>query len=138
MPANKAKKAWNLILGEYADWVVPLNPKEFENNVLAIRLLIQEKQLALATSIDLEGQVRELEAQVRELELQNQRLRLELDEATRKSVLVFSLSLLATVLVGIGVNIATSRPENWVGWLLIISACLIEGLAFFSRHRKVE
>lgn len=138
MPTNKAKKARSLILGKYADWVVPLSPEEFENNVLAIRLLIQEKQLALATSIDLEGQVRDLEAQVHKLELQNQRLRLELDEATRKSVLVFSLSLLATVLVGIGVNIATSRPENWVGWLLIISACLIEGLAFFSRHRKVE
>lgn len=138
MSANKAKKARNLILGKYADWVVPLNPEEYENNVLAIRLLIQEKQLALATSIDLEGQVRELEVKVHELELQNQRLRLELDEATRKSALVFSLSLLATVLVGIGVNIATSRPENWIGWLLIITACLIEGLAFFSRHRKVE
>ena len=138
MSANKAKKAPNLILGKYADWVVIPDPEEFEDNVLAMRLLIQQRQFTLATSIDLERQVRELETKVHKLELQNQRLRLELDEAARKSVLVFLLSLLATVLVGVGVNVATSKPENWMGWLLILTACVIEGLAFFSRHQRAK
>ena len=138
MSANKDKKAPNLILGKYADWVGIPDPEEFENNVLAMRLLIQQRQFTLATSIDLERQVKELEAKVHKLELQNQRLRLELDEAARKSALVFLLSLLATVLVGIGVNVATSKPENWMGWLLIMSACVIEGLAFFSRHQRAK
>ena len=137
MSANKAKKARNLILDKYADWVIPPAPEEFKDNVLAMRLLIQQRQFTLATSIELEGQVKELEAKLHKLELQNQRLRLELNEANRKSVIVFSLSLLATVLVGIGVNVATSKPENWIGWLLIVTACLIEGLAFFSRYQKV-
>ena len=131
------KKERNLILGKYADWVVIPDPEEFEDNVLAMRLLIQQRQFTLATSIDLERRVKELEAEVHTLELENQRLRLELDEAARKSVFVFSLSLLATVLVGIGVNVATSQPENWMGWVLIMAACAIEGIAFLSRHQRV-
>lgn len=136
MPTDRAKRARQSILGRYSDWVVPFDPRDYEKNLQAIALLHQEKQLALASSIDLEDQVKDLESQVHELRLQNQRLELELNEASRKSFIVFSLSLLATVMVGIGVNIATTAPNGWTGWVMIVVACIIEGLAFFSRPQK--
>jgi hypothetical protein len=50
---------------------------------------------------------------------------------------MFALSLLATVMVGIGVNIATSSPISWAGWIMIISACLLEGIAYFLRPKNL-
>ena len=136
MPADRSKRARQLILGRYADWVIPFDPKDYEKNPQMIAKLYEEKQFALASSIDFEEQMKNLEAQVHELKLQNQRLELELSEASRKSFLVFGLSLLATIMVGIGVNIATSASYGWTGWVMIVVACFLEGIAFFSRPQK--
>ncbi|GIK38143.1 MAG: hypothetical protein BroJett011_19760 [Chloroflexota bacterium] len=104
--------------------------------MLELGKLYEERQLALTSTYDLEKLVKELEVQVNELNLEKQRLELQLSEASRKSTLVFALSLLATVLVGIGVNIATTTPSDWSGWTMIVAGCLIEGVAFFSRPSR--
>lgn len=136
MPTDRAKRARRSILGRCADWVVPFDPGDYENNPQAIALLHQAKQLALASSLDLEDQVRDLETRVHQLTLQNQRLELELTEASRKSFVVFSLSLLGTVMVGIGASIVPAASGGWIGWVMIIVGCLIEGITFFLRPRK--
>jgi F0F1-type ATP synthase assembly protein I len=101
-----------------------------------IEKLYEERQLALTSTFDLEKRVESLESQVNDYKLANQRLELELREASRKSFVMFALSLLATVMVGIGVNIATASPIGWAGWIMIISACLLEGIAYFLRPQK--
>jgi len=138
MPTEGAKRAKQIIIGKYADWVKRFDVTEYVQNPPLIEKLYEEKQLALTSSIDLEKQVKELEVHVHELKLQNQRLELELSEASRKSYLLFALSLLATVLVGTGVNIATSSPNGWTGWVMIVAACVLEVIAFFSRPQKGE
>ena len=136
MPTEGTERARRIIIGRYADWVKRFDVNEYVQNPPLIEKLYEEKQLALTSSIDLEKQVKELGSQIHELKLQNQRLELELREASRKSYLVFALSLLATVLVGIGVNIATSSPNGWTGWVMIVAACILETVAFFSRPQK--
>ena len=125
-----------MIIGRYADWVKRFDVNEYVQNPPLIEKLYEEKQLALTSSIDLEKQVKELESQVHDLKLMNQRLEIELSEASRKSFFLFALSLLATVLVGIGVNIATSSPNGWTGWVMIVAACILEVVAFLSRPQK--
>lgn len=135
MPAERTKRARQSTLARYADWVTA-DPIEIQKNPQMAAYVLKEKTAFLESSIALEEQVRNLESQVNELKLQNQKLEMELGEASRKSYLIFALSLLATVMVGIGVNIATSAPNGWTGWVMIIAACILEGIAFFSRPQK--
>jgi hypothetical protein len=134
MPVEQTKRVRQSTLGIYADWVT-FDPKERAKNPPPAYLL-KEKKAFLESAIALDEQVKNLESQVTELKLQNQKLEMELGEASRKSYLIFALSLLATVMVGIGVNIATSAPNGWTGWVMIIAACILEGIAFFSRPQK--
>jgi hypothetical protein len=134
MPVEQIKRVRQSTLGIYADWVT-FDPKEQAKNPPTAYLL-KEKKAFLESAIALDEQVKNLESQVTELKLQNQKLEMELGEASRKSYLIFALSLLATVMVGIGVNIATSAPNGWTGWVMIIAACILEGIAFFSRPQK--
>jgi len=136
MSMDKSEHAKRVMIGRPADWIKRFDPGDYKDNPPMIEKLYEERQLALTVSFDLEKQVRELEAQVVELKLLNQRLNLELKEASRKSIIVFGLSLLATVLVGIGVNIATSSPYGWTGWVMIISALILEGIAFLARPKR--
>lgn len=136
MPTEGTERARQIIIGRYADWVKRFDVNEYVQNPPLIEKLYEEKQLALTSSIDLEKQVKEFGSQIHELKLQNQRLELELSEVSRKSYLIFALSLLATVLVGIGVNIATSSPNGWTGWVMIVAGCILEVVAFFSRPQK--
>lgn len=136
MPIDGTERARRIIIGRYADWVKRFDINEYVQNPPMIEKLYEEKQLALTSSIDLEKQVGELQAQIHDLKLQNQRLEIEVREASRKSSLMFTLSLIATVLVGIGVNVATSSSGDWMGWVMIISGCLLEGIAFLSRPQK--
>jgi hypothetical protein len=136
MPIVRTEKARRIIIGRYTDWVKQFDVNEYVQNPPMIEKLYEEKQLALTSTFDLERQVESLELQVNEYKFEKQRLELELGEASRKSFTMFALSLLATVLVGIGVNIATSSPIGWAGWIMIISACLLEGIAYFLRPKK--
>ena len=136
MPSDLSAKARRMMIGRYAEWVKPFNVSDYLQNPPMIEKLFEEKQMALTSSFDLDKQVKVLESEIHELRLQNQRLELEVTEASRKSSIMFALSLLATVLIGIGVNIATSMPYGWTGWIMVVAACLLEGIAFFSRPQK--
>jgi len=136
MPSDLTTKARRMMIGRYAEWIKPFNVIDYLQNPPMIEKLYEERQMALTSSLDLERQVKELGSQTHELKLLNQKLEMEVDEASRKSLIMLALSLLATVLIGIGVNIATSAPYGWTGWIMIIAACLLEGIAFFSRPQK--
>ncbi len=136
MPTDSTERAKRMMIGRYADWVKRFDVNEYVQNRPLIEKLYEEKQLALSSSIDLGQEVKALESQLHELKLTNQRLELELNESNRKSSLLFILSLLATILLGIGVNIATASPSDWTGWIMIVSACIIEIIAFLSRPQK--
>ncbi len=135
MSAGQTEPAKQSPLVIYAEWVTA-DPKEYPKNPQMTAYLYKEKGAFLKSAIALEEQVKSLDSQIQELRLQNQRLEFELGETTRKSSLVFALSLLATVMAGIGVNIVTSTLNGWTGWVLILSACILEGIAFFSRPQK--
>lgn len=136
MPTGGTERAKRIIIGRYAEWIKRFDVNEYVQNAPLIEKLYEEKQLALTSSIDLERQLEELESQYHELQLQNQRLELELNEATRRSYFLFAVSLVATLLVGIGVNIATSSPAGWTGWVMIVAACILEVIAFLLRPQK--
>ncbi|MBI5825738.1 MAG: hypothetical protein HZB18_17050 [Chloroflexi bacterium] len=136
MPTEASERAKRMMIGKYADWVKRFDVNEYVQNPPLIEKLYEEKQLALTSSVDLEQEVKILQSQIHELNLTNQRLELEVNESSRKSSLLFTLSLLATILVGIGVNIATSSPDGWAGWVMIVAACILEVVAFLSRPQK--
>lgn len=136
MPAEASERAKRMMIGKYADWVKRFDVNEYVQNPPLIEKLYEEKQLALTSSVDLEQEVKILQSQIHELNLVNQRLELEVNESSRKSSLLFTLSLLATILVGIGVNIATSSPDGWAGWVMIVAASILEVVAFLSRPQK--
>lgn len=136
MKQDAADQAKKLIVGEYVEWIKRFDVNEYIKNRPMIEKLYEEKQLALAVSLQLEGRIRESEALIHELELENQRLEIQVQETSRKSFITFLLSLLATVLVGVGVNIATSTPYAWTGWVMVIIACLLQGVVFFSMPKE--
>src|SRR5438067_1088807 len=117
MTQDAADQAKKLIVGESVEWIKRFDVNEYFKNRPMIEKLYEEKQLALAMSLQLEGRVKDSESRIHELELQNQRLEIQAQETSRKSFLTFLLSLLATVLVGVGVTIATSTPYRCTGWL---------------------
>ncbi len=136
MTSDTALRAKKKIVGKYADWVKRFDVNDFMQNRAMIEKLYEEKQLALASSLDLEQKVGNLQSDVHRLQLENQRLGIELEEFQKKSSLLFALSLLATILIGIGINLATTSSDSLAGWILIIAACLIEVIAFFSRPTR--
>jgi len=136
MPIAEPERAMRMRIGKYDDWIKRFDVNEYVQNRPMIEKLYEEKQLFFTSSVHLERQVKDLESQINKLNLQNQKLELELSEASHKSFLMFALSLLATVLAGIGVNLATTSPNGWSGWVMIVAACLLEGMAFLLRPQK--
>jgi hypothetical protein len=135
MPGNDSERLKRMRVGRYADWVKRFDVNEYVQNPPMIEKLYEEKQLALTSSFEMEDQVRNLELQLHNLSLKSQKLELKLEEASRRSFFIFAITLLATLLVGIGVNVATSSPGNWTGWIMIIAACILECIAFFLQPR---
>jgi hypothetical protein len=133
MTTSESDKVKRIIVGRYVDWVKRFDVYEYVQNPPMIEKLYEERQLALLSSLELEKRIGELEAQNNDLRLQNQKLTLQVKEARQRSFLMFLLSLIATVLVGVGVNIATSTPYGWTGWIMIASGCILEIIAFISR-----
>jgi hypothetical protein len=136
MPSYRTKRAIQIAVGNYTDWIKRFDVNEYVQNPPLIEKLYEDKQLALVKSIDLENEVGELVKKVHELELDNRGLKIVLSEVNRKSYISFFLSLLATVLIGIGVNIATSTPYGWTGWTMIAAACVVEIAAFLIKPRN--
>lgn len=122
-----------MMIGRYAEWVTRFDESEYLENPPLIRKLFEEKQIALTSAYELEKQHRDLENEINDLRLENQRLSLQLREVSRKSNLMFSLALVATILLGIGVNLATSSPSDFAGWIMILAGCTLEAVAYLAR-----
>ena len=138
MLQDATDQATELILGEYVEWIKRFDVNDYLKNRPMIEKLHEEKQLALAKSVKWESTAKNLDARVRELELQNQKLGLQVAETSRKSFFTFLLSLLATVLIGAGINLATPTPSNWVGWFMVVVGCFLEVFAFWIMPKGIK
>jgi hypothetical protein len=137
MSDDLSNQAIRKILGRTPNWIKPFDVTEYLDNRPMIEKLYEERQLALAKSVELEKTVSELSARIHQLELNGQRLNLKLSEHKSLSFTVFGLSLIATITIGIGVNVLTSSTYEWIGWLLVAIAAVLEIMAFWLT-RKAE
>jgi hypothetical protein len=125
--AAKAKRA---IVARQKTWLTSFDVTEYVNNAPLIRELYKEKQLALSQCLDLEEKLKEVDDQLHQMKLLNERLSLQLRTAARQSILVFVLSLLSSVVIAIGVNVATDKPYAWTGWVMIGIAAVLQLVVF--------
>ncbi len=132
-----SNQAIRRMLGRTPNWIKPFDVTEYLDNRPMIEKLYEERQLALAKSVELEKTVSDLSSRIHQLELSEQRLNLKLSEHKRLSFTVFGLSLIATITIGIGVNVLTSSSYEWIGWLLVAISVILEIMAFWLT-KKVE
>ncbi len=138
MSDELSNQAIRRMLGRTPNWIKPFDVTEYlDNRPMIEKLYYEERQLALAKSVELEKTVSDLSSRIHQLELSEQRLNLRLSEQKRLSFTVFGLSLIATITIGIGVNVLTSSPYEWIGWLLVTISAILEIMAFWLT-KKVE
>ncbi|MBX3517418.1 MAG: hypothetical protein KF815_10810 [Rhodospirillales bacterium] len=109
---------------------------DYIDNPPLIEKLNEEKQFALVDVADLRKKLEVSRQKIQALELDNQALRQRLNEVARQAMHMFVLSFLAVVLLGLGVNVATTKPGEWLGWALIVSGGLVECVAFMLKPGK--
>ena len=131
MSKGLSEQALEKIVGRTPNWIKPFDVNDYLDNRAMIEKLYEERQMALAKVIDLENKVSTLSEQVHSLELSKQRLEIILSEKTTRSLWAFGISLVATVTMGIGVNVVTSSVLVWLGWFLIGTSVILELIAFF-------
>lgn len=130
------EKAKRKITGKEPNWIRKFDISEYIQNPPMIRKLQEEKQLALTAFFELDEKVKSYAVRIHELELENQKLSLQTGESKRQQITIFGLSLLATIMLGIGINIATDAPFTWVGWVLISSSVILESFSFLQLFRR--
>lgn len=136
MTSPSRKPAQRLQLGRYPDWVKRFSVDDYIDNPPLIEKLNEEKQFALVDVADLRKKLEVSRQKIQALELDNQALRQRLNEVARQAMHMFVLSFLAVVLLGLGVNVATTKPGEWLGWALIVSGGLVECVAFMLKPGK--
>jgi len=147
MPKNPVHTSKLVIIGQSSDLIKPLESKDLVGNKMMVEKINEERQIALLAVQDFDIKINELRDENWELKLENQKLELELRaekqkyqielrEAGRKSSLVFILTLVATIFVGIGINLVTAEFYIWIGWVMIAAACVIEVIAFLIKPEK--
>lgn len=135
MANQTTERVKKLMVSRYSEWVIRFDVSEYLQNPPMIKKLYEEKQIAQMSVLELEKKVDRLEVKTHKLELDKQRLEIGTGIARRRSIVIFLLSLLAAILVGIGVNIATSQPFAWTGWIMIIAATVLEIISFINLQR---
>lgn len=134
MKLPRTEQAIEMMIGIESSWIKPFIIGEYLHNAPMIEKLYQEKQQFLLEATELKSQVDKLNEEVHRLDKMNEATKIKLGEASSRANLVFSLSLLATLLISIGVNVVTSSNQVvWIGWMMIISGCLLEVLAFLYK-----
>lgn len=131
-------KAKRRIIGRSYNWIQTFDPIDYIGNRPMIMKLYEEKQLAIALNLDLEAKIEDATKKIRKLELENQRISSLANIGKKQAFTNFSISLLATILIGIGVNIATSQPNNWAGWVMITSAIILEVITFILVYNQSD
>lgn len=131
-----SEKAKRKIVGKQPNFIRKFDVSEYIQNPPMIEKLQEEKQLALTAFFELDEKVKSLSEKTHDLELRNQKLSLQLGESKRQQITIFGLSLIATIFLGIGINVATDEPYAWIGWVLIISSVILESFSFFQLFRQ--
>ena len=133
MATEDTDKVKRMIIGKHSEWLIRFDESEYLQNPPMIRKLYEEKQIALTSAYELEKNYKDLEKDLAETKLTNQRLELQLGEFARRANLTFIVALVATVILGIGINVATSSPSSFIGWVMIVTGVLLELVSFLSR-----
>lgn len=120
------------MLGSYPDWIKKFNVNDYVLNPRLIEKLYEEKQLLLTECLSLREEIQKKTLEGQALQLEKQRLTLQLAEAKRRSRLMFVISVLASLLTAIGVNVATGDPKGWTGWVMIAAGIVLESVVFFA------
>jgi hypothetical protein len=88
MSDDLSTQAIRRMLGRTLNWIKPFDVTEYLDNRPMIEKLYEERQLALAKSVELEKTVSALSLRIHQLELSEQRLNLKLSEHKRTSFTV--------------------------------------------------
>lgn len=103
------------------------NLKRMDETNKQLNLLIEEKNKQIATMQD----------ETSKLQIKLTRAEGKLEEVSRSSIAQFLVSIMATVLLGFGVNLVTTTPSSWIGWMLIVAGIILSIVAFiFVRKSK--
>lgn len=102
-----------------------------------VEKLNEEKLWALADYGETKGELEVVQTAYHTLQLEKRTVDHQLDEANRKldeasqkSFIQYLVTIVAAVILGFGVNIATSVPSSWIGWMLVTLAIILEVVAF--------
>jgi hypothetical protein len=103
------------------------NLKKMEEANRQLNLLLEEKNKQIAAMQDEKSTI----------QIKLTQTEVKLDEVSRSSFVQFLVSVMATVLLGFGVNIVTTTPSSWIGWVLIVASIVLSIVAFiFVRKSK--
>lgn len=104
--------------------------------------LLEERKLISTEHTALKNQVEQLrennhqqEIQKRELEIELRTLKEEFAKSRQSSLLEYVVSLVAAIVLGFGVNIITTTPNDWKGWVIIGTSIILAVIAFFMHGR---
>ena len=126
------------IVGYSSNWIKKFDVRDYVKNPPLIEKLHEEKQLALATSLDLESKMQKLNEKIHFLELENNKLSALLSSANQKRTIKLILSITSLILMGLGVNIVSSKPYVWAGWVMIGSSCILQIAMFLIKPDSSE
>ena len=116
-----------------------LQMKEFslrlEEAKHVIERLEEDKRVLDSFLKEKTNQLESLRVEKHDIEIELTRTVGKLEEVSRNSFVQFLISALATVLLGFGVNIVTTTPSNWIGWVLI-AVSIVLGIIAFVLVRK--
>lgn len=93
--------------------------------------IVEEVKGAKLRLDDMTRQNHELELQRQALDLRLDHLQQKLSEMNQNSLTKFATSTAAAIILGFGVNVVTSTPSDWKGWVIIASSVVLGVIAFF-------
>jgi hypothetical protein len=149
MEVNRVKKRRTSIE------MLQFDVKDYVQNPVMIKKLNEEKELALAETDGLKHELDKLISCNHILEVQKRELEIKLDVARKgladkdfKILIQVIVSLVATIMIGIGINIVTSTLSEtrvvtstsytWVGWLMIALGMVLNVAGFFIAFSRRE
>ena len=118
-----------------------LQNKEFEVNLSSatanIEKLVEDKAQALEEAKHLREQLEDVKSSLHKMDLRNLELEMKLGEANARlhrsnwrTFLQVVITVLGTIIFGIGVNLATSKGNIFLGWGMIAIGAILEIAAF--------
>ena len=107
--------------------------------------LQEEKRLTFSETNSLREQLEDLRKYTQQLEIQKREFEFEIKSLKEKlaknkgsSLLENIISLAAAIVLGFGVNVVTTTPYDWKGWVIIASSVILAVIAFFIHEREAD